>query len=169
MQSIKKLKDTKDLYLNYVKIHFVEVYDLTQGNDLNTIQRAILLKSQLKKLDAIVSPPYSVLIEYQMSVNDKSRNVSNQLVYHYCDKANTYLVGPSLKNKINLSADQSLSHGEFMSKYSSKYTANKNHSKENFKHYISKIENDIKEVRLSTLQKIVHIGFGGTLDLKIRL
>ncbi len=37
------------------------------------------------------------------------------------------------------------------------------------KSYISKLENDIKEVRLSTLQKIVEIGFGGHLDLSIRL
>lgn len=37
------------------------------------------------------------------------------------------------------------------------------------KSYISKIENNIKEVRLSTLQKIVHIGLGGQLDLSIRL
>ena len=37
------------------------------------------------------------------------------------------------------------------------------------KSYISKLENNIKEVRLSTLQKIVEIGFGGHLDLSIRL
>ena len=37
------------------------------------------------------------------------------------------------------------------------------------KGYISKIENDIKEVRLSTLQRIVEIGLGGHLDLSIRL
>ena len=37
------------------------------------------------------------------------------------------------------------------------------------KSYISKIENDIKEVRISTLQKIIHLGFGGTLELSIRL
>jgi len=37
------------------------------------------------------------------------------------------------------------------------------------KSYISKIENNIKEVRLSTLQKIVHLGLGGHLDLSIRL
>lgn len=36
------------------------------------------------------------------------------------------------------------------------------------KSYISKIENNIKEVRLSTLRKIVEIGFGGHLDLSIR-
>lgn len=37
------------------------------------------------------------------------------------------------------------------------------------KSYISKIENNIKEVRLSTLQKIVHLGLDGQLDLFIRL
>jgi ribosome-binding protein aMBF1 (putative translation factor) len=37
------------------------------------------------------------------------------------------------------------------------------------KSYISKIENNIKEVRLSTLQKIVELGLGGQLELLIKL
>ena len=37
------------------------------------------------------------------------------------------------------------------------------------KGYISKIENDIKEVRISTLQKIVELGLGGQLELSIKL
>jgi len=37
------------------------------------------------------------------------------------------------------------------------------------KSYISKIENNIKEVRLSTLQRIVQLGLGGKLELSIRL
>jgi DNA-binding XRE family transcriptional regulator len=37
------------------------------------------------------------------------------------------------------------------------------------KSYISKIENNIKEVRISTLQKIVQLGFGGQLILSIKL
>ena len=37
------------------------------------------------------------------------------------------------------------------------------------KSYISKIENDVKEVRLSTLQRIVEQGFGGKLILSIQL
>ena len=37
------------------------------------------------------------------------------------------------------------------------------------KSYISKIENDIKEARISTLQKIVKLGFGGQLELSIKL
>ncbi|TLV02263.1 helix-turn-helix domain-containing protein [Dyadobacter luticola] len=37
------------------------------------------------------------------------------------------------------------------------------------KSYISKIENNIKEARLSTLQRIVEVGLGGHLELSIRL
>ena len=37
------------------------------------------------------------------------------------------------------------------------------------KSYISKIENNIKEVRISTLQKIVELGLGGRLQLSIQL
>lgn len=36
------------------------------------------------------------------------------------------------------------------------------------KSYISKIENNIKEVRFSTLQKIVETGLGGHLELSIK-
>jgi DNA-binding XRE family transcriptional regulator len=35
------------------------------------------------------------------------------------------------------------------------------------KSYISKIENNIKEARISTLQKIVELGFGGHLEFSI--
>jgi DNA-binding XRE family transcriptional regulator len=35
------------------------------------------------------------------------------------------------------------------------------------KSYISKIENNVKEVRLSTLQKIVEVGLGGRISLAI--
>ena len=37
------------------------------------------------------------------------------------------------------------------------------------KSYISKIENNIKEARISTLQKIIELGFGGRLELNIKL
>ena len=37
------------------------------------------------------------------------------------------------------------------------------------KGYISKLETNIKEVRISTLQKIVEIGLGGHLELSIKL
>lgn len=37
------------------------------------------------------------------------------------------------------------------------------------KSYISKIENNIKEVRLSTLKKIIELGLGGNLELSIKI
>lgn len=37
------------------------------------------------------------------------------------------------------------------------------------KSYISKIENNIKEARISTLQKIIELGFGGRLELNIKI
>jgi len=37
------------------------------------------------------------------------------------------------------------------------------------KSYISKIENNVKEVRLSTLKKIVELGLDGELQLSIKL
>ena len=37
------------------------------------------------------------------------------------------------------------------------------------KSYISKIENNVKEARISTLQKIVELGFGGRLELNVKI
>lgn len=37
------------------------------------------------------------------------------------------------------------------------------------KSYISRLENNVKEVRLSTLQKIVEHGLGGQVELSIRI
>jgi DNA-binding XRE family transcriptional regulator len=37
------------------------------------------------------------------------------------------------------------------------------------KSYISKIENNVKEARISTLQKIIELGFGGQLELNIKI
>lgn len=37
------------------------------------------------------------------------------------------------------------------------------------KSYISKIENDVKEVHISSLERIVEIGLGGKLELKLKL
>jgi DNA-binding XRE family transcriptional regulator len=37
------------------------------------------------------------------------------------------------------------------------------------KSYISKIENNVKEARISTLQKIIELGFGGQLEMNIKI
>ena len=116
------------------KIILMKVFDLTEGKTYTAIERARLLKTCLS---AINITPYLVLVEYQMSANDKSRCISQQIIYHYVDICEVVLVGPSLKNKICLSVDNSLSHSTFMEKYSSKYIANKNHAKANFLYWLA--------------------------------
>ena len=37
------------------------------------------------------------------------------------------------------------------------------------KSYISKIENNVKEIRISTLKRIVELGLGGELELSIKI
>lgn len=37
------------------------------------------------------------------------------------------------------------------------------------KSYISRLENNVKEARISTLQRIVELGFGGQIQLSIKL
>jgi DNA-binding XRE family transcriptional regulator len=37
------------------------------------------------------------------------------------------------------------------------------------KSYISKIENNLKEARISTLEKIIELGFGGKLEVSIKI
>ena len=37
------------------------------------------------------------------------------------------------------------------------------------KSYISKIENNLKEIRISTLKKVVELGLGGELELSIKI
>jgi ribosome-binding protein aMBF1 (putative translation factor) len=37
------------------------------------------------------------------------------------------------------------------------------------KSYISKVENNVKDVRISTLQRIVEVGLGGRLNLSVSL
>ena len=151
--------NTADIKHNTGKIHILKVIDLTKGAKIDTVGRAILLKKCLCALDTEIldmkSPyntPNTILIEYQMSVNDKSRCVSNQILYHYSciNNASVHLVGPTLKNKICFSEDDSLSHGVFMEKYASKYTANKNHTKANFLYWLTKrnLNSIIKENKI---------------------
>lgn len=151
----KDVKKCVDLINSYVQIHILQVFDLTKGEKCTSVERALLLKQCLKKIDSLTTiKPDRVLIEYQMSSNDKSRCVSQQIVFHYSDIARTKisLVGPTLKNKICFSKDESLEHGTFMAKYASKYTANKNHSKSNFLYWL-KIHNMEHLIKVNKIAK----------------
>lgn len=122
---------------------------------------------------------YKVLLEYQMGPNDKSRNVCSQILYHYSNidanfshsdeqsdsrksmsnmkptiKYDIEIIGPSLKNKLNLIKDKP--HSYFIQKYTKTYDANKAHSKANFLYWIKKknVENMIKNIKKKNLDDI---------------
>jgi hypothetical protein len=152
----KKMKDTTVIerterlagYLSVLDSYINQLYKLSRTKNKTLIHAPMRIK---------------VLLEYQMGPNDKSRNVGSQILYHYANKntkfknTNTMLeqmmkaqntkmyqngqiitydidiIGPSLKNKINLS-DKNYKH--FIEKYAKSYDANKSHSKANFTYWI---------------------------------
>ena len=107
-----------------------------------------------------------------MGPNDKSRNVCSQILYHYCNtdfnfnsvtdlicdkniyKYNVEIVGPSLKNKINMDIEKPYSY--FINKYAKAYDANKAHSKNNFLYWTKykNIEYMIKDIKKKNLDDI---------------
>jgi hypothetical protein len=143
---------------NHTKIHMLKVFDLTRGEKMDTVHRTALLKECLNGVDQLIITsgvrPDQVLVEYQMSVNDKSRCVSNGILYHYScvPGVSVSLVGPTLKNKICFSEDETLEYGTFIEKYASKYTANKNHSKANFLYWLD-THNLTNLVRKNNIEK----------------
>lgn len=167
------IQDLNDIVNNVVKVHFAKVFDLVQNIKSSTaMQRTRALKKCLTELDTYIahSRPSGntgvrdvTLIEYQMSANDKSRCVSQQIMYHYTDiSTNTSpimkLMGPTRKNTVHFTKD--LIHNAFVEKYASNYTANKNHCKCNFI-YWSKIfsqdpilTNALKNIRKKNIDDI---------------
>ena len=162
----RKLRDTSSIlrsnilksYLNYIdKIIYTTILD----NEKYIHNKKEINISNNNIIDV------KVLLEYQMGPNDKSRNVCSQILYNYSQN-NKYnfkslnhqpnllnteniinfnkinytvdIVGPSLKNKINL--DDNKTHQFFLNKYSTKYDANKKHSICNLLSWINhKIDN----------------------------
>lgn len=145
-----------ELINGYAVIHLLKVFDLTKGQKTDTVNRTRLLKECLNNIDGLIKDtgviPNQVLIEYQMSANDKSRCVSTGILYHYsCTPVNIHIMGPSLKNKVCFSRDNTLAHSTFIAKYASKYTANKNHAKENLLYWLKMngVENIIADNKIA--------------------
>lgn len=147
----KDVKKCEELINSYTIVHILKIVDVTKTKTMPPfIKRTSLLKKALSVIDAEIlkldgdagKGPDTVLIEYQMSLNDKSRCVSQQLAMHYIPVVGVtpavYSVGPTLKNKVHFAAD--LDHGGFMEKYSTTYAANKNHARKNLEHWL-KIHN----------------------------
>lgn len=149
--------------------------------DTEPVLRTSRLKAYLTMIDrqymkqiCAKNKKIKVLLEFQMGFNDKSRNVCSQILYHYSATDTGFkrsnlddwemweddclydveIVGPSLKNKINFVEGKDLSY--YMEKYSKRYDANKNHSKDNFLHWVKSHGYDdmIKNIKKKNLDDI---------------
>ncbi len=152
----KKLKEVNNVINNIIKPIYLDVVDLIPNKkvkETDVLLRASRLKGFLTMIDEKIKnyDNIKILLEYQMGANDLSRNICSQILYHFADTDANYsaantssnktikkkydieIVGPSLKNKVNLVKD----HSEFTKKYSNNYNANKAHSKCNFLYWIN--------------------------------
>lgn len=143
---LKKIKDT-DLILRSNRLK----------GYLNTIDNILDVIINDPITNALFKPRLHVLVEYQMGPNNKSNNVFSQILYHYANndlnfkRTNQHpsiqrkltenilnvsleIVGPSLKNKINLDKDRPRTY--FIEKYAKTYDANKKHSIANMNYFL---------------------------------
>lgn len=178
----KKLCDTTSiLRTSRLKAYLLHMDETLEKISIDKIDQTGFLEecdsSTIEHISSILyKPSYKVLLEYQMGPNDKSRTIGSQILYHYsntdininsqcgeynkdCLKRNTFIydieiLGPSLKNKINLDNDKP--HSFFMKKYSKTYDANKAHSKSNFLTWVksNNIEHMIKNIKKKNIDDI---------------
>lgn len=159
LNNIKRLKlklKTKELISKYIKflielnklldsvidIRYLDVINLLNDRktkNVNIIDRSVCLKTKLLYIDSLlnISNQTTVVIEYQMNCNDKSRTIYNQLIYHYSciNKFIVKVIAPAFKNKIYFSEE--LKHNKFLQIYRSNYIANKKHTSANFIYFMN--------------------------------
>jgi len=126
-----------------------DVVDLAPGRadaDVSTIERIQALAkyiaarvrpalaAALAQELALAPPPSQsqsplIVIEYQMGPNARARAIAAALVAFFAAER-VVIVGPSLKNRVSVSAEGQ--YGHFLQRYSNSYGANKAHALFNF-------------------------------------
>jgi len=147
-QELTKCKtndDINSIYINSLKLinktiddifvlDWFDCYDLLDGkklSDCDVCERVSKLSACLHNIDSNID---CVIIEDQFSLNEKSRGVYYCIIYHYINKCKVITVKPAQKNKyMNFGAGDLR---EYRIKYSSSYSANKHHSKNNLVSYL---------------------------------
>ena len=160
--ALDSINDLYNLLDTLIQPLVLDVVDLIPGKkvkETDVILQANRLRGYLTYVDETHMrgipdlEPYHVLVEYQMGPNNKSNSVCSQILYHYTtpdngfknvesrDATNTNtpkctmeIIGPSLKNKINL--DKNKTRQFFIAKYAKTYDANKKHSIANMKYWL---------------------------------
>lgn len=173
---LTKLNKSINNHMNVILLDVVNLVPNTKVKENSSVMITSRLKAYLKSLDKYIKNA-TILLEYQMGPNDLCRNICSQILYHYSNLDNNFeslldkespdpelnpltiipvirveIVGPSLKNKINLDPDKT--HHFFLDKYSSSYTANKAHAKHNFSIWIKDSDYSINHI---PKKKIGHV------------
>lgn len=139
-----------------VQIADGEVTDLFPGRpdkSIHTIERLCALGDYVdaRVLPAIAphAAALSVPIEYQMGPNAPARAIAASLITLF-RKHRTFIVGPSLKNKVWFTEEGKYCY--FVQKYKSLYPANKAHAKFNFEHLERVFGTDIPATKPASLR-----------------
>ncbi len=170
LKKYQELLECINLSLCPIEILFIDVKDLIPDKKLketDIIERTNSLRNYLNSIDKEIqnlilnsgyNNEWTILIEYQMGPNDKSRTISSQLLYHFSkySESKIELVGPSLKNSLFLKNVESSKYSNFLEKYSTNYSANKAHSKYLFLELLknmnkTEIINDIKKKNIDDI------------------
>ena len=148
----------------------MKVRDATDFLRLSRLKTALsLIKLTLDEMKISIDEMH---IEYQMGANDLSRLISSAIIYEFTSSDHNIetiigksmnvpaiagpaisVVMPSGKNSIEFS--EQLSYGVFIEKSTTKTTANKHHTAENFKYFLSMQEAKSRHKKI-TLGKYTH-------------
>lgn len=156
----------------FVRILRGDVVDLFPGRADASIHSVERIQALAKYVNEVVKPktpsaaPLTVMIEFQMGANARSRMIAAALVALFPD-FNVCFVGPSLKNKVYFTEDGRYCH--FVEKNKTTYAANKAHAKYNFKYLEKTLGTSIPKTKISRghladaiMQIFGHLKYGST-------
>lgn len=124
------LQESKTYIDEYIKIVYAETWNLSSEKKIDISKIAFALKNKINEIEKY-GPFDHVIYEFQMSANDKSRAISEFIIYHFAPNAKKIEAG--YKNTIHHCENCKMQI--FIKKYNSSYKANKEHAKAVFAHF----------------------------------
>ncbi len=121
-------------FITFVDGETVDLFPGRADRNIHTVERvkalsayvARRIKPSLTKNGATAA---TLVIEFQMGANAPARTIAAALIAMFASH-DTYLVGPSLKNKLEFGPNGQ--YYKFVEKYARLYDANKEHTRHNF-------------------------------------
>lgn len=149
-QILEDIQSCIELLDDYFVVAHGGTVDLGKGlaaSKISRVKRVMLIGEFIDSLDEVFKkvgklgcpPPTSkdltVIVEHQMGPNTKSDTPAD-LTINYFRKANIAEIGAGFKNKLRYKARPDLDHSNYLAKYASNKTANKNHTAKLYFDYI---------------------------------